>query len=102
MKRVCFLLLTAFCFSSCALSGYHPRDSSWSPYIGCTEEELLNHWGYGGDSSYYSSEYGSKKQTWYHKNLLIGVILPGFTLDSWNMNILITIDDGEISSISYH
>lgn len=99
MKRLSLLFLLFLFFSSCATGT--GTDSSWSPYIGCPEEELYQNWGYGGDSSYYSSDYGSTRQTYYYKNLLFGNILPGYSTMNMTMNILITIEDGEITSISY-
>ncbi len=103
MKRWAILSLFLLC-ASCAsfadtMTG---TKSSWSPYIGCPENELYQNWGIGGDSSYYESAYTDMKQVWFHKNLLFGGVFPGYTMDDWCSNILVTITDGKISSISYH
>jgi hypothetical protein len=90
-----FLLIANF---GCAIN----KNNRWTPYIGCSEEELYQNWGYGGDSSWYDSKYGSSKNTWYNKALLLGVILPGYSSEPFRLNILVSIKDGIIESVSYH
>ena len=99
-KRNIILLLVFSTLVSCAsLSG---RDSSWSPYIGCSEQELREKWGYGGDSSTYFLDGVTFRDTWYHKNLLFGTVLPGLSSEVFDMNILVTIENGVVRSVSYH
>lgn len=99
-KLIIYSLLSVLLFGSCAITPL--RTSSWTPYIGCPEQELRNNWGYGGDSSTYYFDSVTIEKTWYHKNLLFGMVLPGFSSETFDMNILITLEDGIIDSVSYH
>jgi hypothetical protein len=84
------------------ISGCAMKNHQWSPYIGCPEYELRRNWGMGGDSSSFYSEYGSSHSTWYNKNVLFGVILPGYSSEPFTINILISTKDGKIETISYY
>lgn len=99
INRLLFIFLLAIVFSSCITL---QKSMSWSPYIGCSEDELLKNWGYGGNSSFYRSVYGNSKNLWYHKNLLFNLVFPGYSSQSFTINILITIEDGKVTGISTH
>jgi hypothetical protein len=101
MKSKFFALLLIFSLVTSIGCGLKQK-TEWGPYIGCSEEELYRNWGHGGDSSWYDSEYGSVKKTWYNKTLLFGIILPGYSSEPFRMNILVSNRDGKIGSLSYH
>lgn len=84
------------------ISGCAMKNHQWTPYIGCSEYELRQNWWMGGDSSSFYFEYGSTHSTWYNKNVLFGVILPGYSSEPFTINILISTKDGKIETISYY
>jgi hypothetical protein len=80
--------------------------NAWNPYIGCTEAELFDMWGAGGDWDVYESASGTTDIMWYTKSLF-GVMRgcqkwkdPG---NPWYFQCIgVYIRDGEVVNLSYH
>jgi len=94
------VLLTAGC---CTIGS--SGSSSWFPYVGCSEEELFEHWGGCCGDSYHSS-YGNSDVCWYHKQgiMLVGEVIGPCYRDRTGSicNYAVTITDGKVESVSTH
>lgn len=77
------------------------RIKKWSPQVGMTEEELVEHWGESHDCSTYTSRYGAYKKCWYSMEPITGILVGSYTAPTGGpiLNMLITIKDGKITSI---
>lgn len=111
-KLILIIFLTVF-FCSCMAT----RKARWEPYIGCSEQTLIDKWGKGGNITISHSQTESSKILWYTYGTRIpfaGFVLPipvitvepgkAPPVDPFYLtkkNIKIIIEDNKITSISY-
>jgi len=101
MKRL-FLILILISLSAYGCGLY--RLEKWSPKVGITESELIEHWGKSHDCSTYSSRYGSSRRCWYTVEPFTGMILGSYFPGTGGpvLHVLVTIEDDTVTDISTH
>jgi len=79
------------------------QKEAWFPYVGCSRQELIEHWG-EGHSFFDGSIYDVKETVWYHKHCLFRdegcTIKPG--KDTKHTSYAIYIHNGVIERINRH
>jgi len=65
MKNTLASVLLLIVASACATT----QKEAWFPYVGCSRQELIQHWG-DGHSFFDGSIYDVRETVWYHKRCL--------------------------------